>query len=135
MNKVVLIGNLVRENEVRTSTNGNSVLKNAIAVRRNFKDENGEYQSDFINIIAFKNTATFMEKYTSKGSKVAIEGKIQTGSYLSSEGIKKYTFDVIVENVEFMDKKEVKVEVDETKEDTFKDFGNEVQIDDSEFPF
>lgn len=101
---MILIGRLTRDPEVRYSDNGNSVARFAIAVDRKFKRD-GEPAADFINIVAFKKTAEFIEKYFSKGSKIVIEGSIQTGSYTNQEGQKIYTTDVIAREVEFGESK------------------------------
>ena len=99
-----MIGRLTRDPEVRYSDNGNSVARFSVAVDRKFKKD-GEQTADFINIVAFKQTAEFIEKYFSKGSKIVIEGHIQTGSYTNQEGQKIYTTDVIAREVEFGESK------------------------------
>lgn len=101
---MILIGRLTRDPEVRYSDNGNTVAHFGIAVDRKFKKD-GEPTADFINIVAFKKTAEFIEKYFSKGSKIVIEGSIQTGSYTNQEGQKIYTTDVIAREVEFGESK------------------------------
>lgn len=109
MNSVNLVGNLCKDAEVRYTTgeNATAMYRNTIAVQRKFKDKNtGKYESDFIPIQAFGNTAEFLGKYFVKGSKVGITGRIQTGSYTNKEGQKVYTTDVIVENAEFVGKRE-----------------------------
>ncbi len=95
---------MTRDPEVRYSDNGNTIARFAIAVDRKFKRD-GEPTADFINIVAFKKTAEFIEKYFSKGSKIVIEGSIQTGSYTNQEGQKIYTTDVIAREVEFGESK------------------------------
>ncbi|WP_349673096.1 single-stranded DNA-binding protein [Lacrimispora sp.] len=104
MNRVILIGRLTKDPEVRYSDNGNTIAHFGIAVDRKFKRD-GEPTADFINIVAFKKTAEFIEKYFSKGSKIVIEGSIQTGSYTNQEGQKIYTTDVIAREVEFGESK------------------------------
>lgn len=109
MNNVVLIGNLCRENEIRYSTgqNATAILRNTIAVQRKFKNkETGQYDSDFIGIQAFGTNAEFINKYFAKGSKIAITGEIRTGSYTNKDGVKVYTTDVVVNNAEFVTKKD-----------------------------
>ena len=104
MNRVVLIGRLTRNPEIRYSQNENSiaVARFTLAVDRRFKRDN-EATADFIGCVAFGRTAEFFEKYTRQGSKMAIEGRIQTGSYVKQDGSKVYTTDVVVENAEFAD--------------------------------
>ena len=109
MNNVILIGNLCRDNDVRYSTgeNATAILRNTIAVQRKFKNkETGQYDSDFIGIQAFGNNAEFINKYFTKGSKIAITGEIRTGSYTNKDGVKVYTTDVVVNNAEFVTKKD-----------------------------
>ena len=136
MNKVIVTGNLVKDVELITTESGKSLVKNSIAVRRNYKNASGEYESDFINIIAFGKTADFMANYFQKGSKVGIDGKIQTGSYTDKDGNKKYTTDVVVENIEFMESKKQDGQAPEDvkpkeENDPFADFGSTVSIDDN----
>lgn len=109
MNVVTLVGNLCRDNEIRYSAgdNATAVLRNTIAVQRKYKNkETGQYDSDFISIQAFGNNAEFINKYFTKGSKIGISGEIRTGSYTNKDGVKVYTTDVIVNNAEFVSKKE-----------------------------
>lgn len=109
MNNVVLVGNLCRDNDLRYSggENATAILRNTIAVQRKFKNkETGQYDSDFISIQAFGNTAEFINKYFAKGSKIAISGEIRTGSYTNKDGVKVYTTDVVVNNAEFVTKKD-----------------------------
>ena len=107
MNKFIGIGRLVRDPEVRYSQGENStaVARFTIAVDRKFKKQGDEQTADFISCIAFGKTAEFIEKYFSKGMKVAVEGRIQTGSYTNKDGQKVYTTDIAVENVEFCESK------------------------------
>jgi single-strand DNA-binding protein len=105
MNKVVLIGRLTKDPEVRYGgeNNDKAVARFTVAVDRKFKTEN--QSADFINCIAFGKTAEFIEKYFTKGMRIAADGRIQTGSYTNKEGNKVYTTDVVLENVEFCEKK------------------------------
>ena len=105
MNSVQLIGRLTRDPEVRYTDGGVSIARFSLAVERRFKQENGA-DADFINIVAFGKTAEFIEKYFHKGMKIALNGRIQTGSYTDKDGKKVYTTDVIAENVEFCESKQ-----------------------------
>ena len=107
MNKVILQGRLTRDVELRYSQgeNATAVARNSLAVDRRFKRQGEEQTADFINIVAFGKTAETLEKYTHKGSKITICGRIQTGSYTNKEGQKVYTTDVIVEEFDFCEKK------------------------------
>lgn len=101
MNNVSLVGRLTRDPEIKVSASGSSYARFAIAVDRRKKDDG----ADFINIIAFGKTSEFIEKYFRKGQRIGIAGRIQTGSYDGKDGKKVYTFDVIADNVEFVESK------------------------------
>ena len=110
MNKVILIGRLARDPEMRTTASGMNVTRFTLAVSRPFQDQNGERGADFINCVAFQKNAEFIEKYFKQGMRVLISGRIQTGSYTNREtGQKVYTTDVVVEEQEFADSKNVTV--------------------------
>ena len=101
MNKVILLGRLVREPETRYGGANDSmaVCRYTLAVDKKFKKD-GEATADFINCISFGKTAEFAEKYFAKGLRVAVSGRIQTGSYTNRDGQKIYTTDVVVEEHE-----------------------------------
>lgn len=105
MNKTILCGRLTRDPEIRYSQGENAmaIARGSIAVDRRFKKD-GEQTADFINLVAFGKTAEFFEKYIKKGTKIIVEGRIQTGSY-DKDGTKVYTTDVVVEQVEFAESK------------------------------
>lgn len=106
MNKVILMGRLTRDPEVRYSQgeNATAVARYTLAVDRQFKRD-GEQSADFINCIAFGKRGEFAEKYLRKGTKIAVVGRIQTGSYTNKDGQKVYTTDVIVDEHEFVESK------------------------------
>ena len=106
MNKVVLVGRLTRDPEVRYSQgdNATAVARYTIAVDRRFKRDN-EPSADFIPCVIFGRSAEFAEKYFRQGMRVAISGRIQTGSYTNKDGVKVYTTEVIVEDQEFAESK------------------------------
>lgn len=101
MNKVILMGRLVRDPESRYTQDQMCVAKFTLAVDRRGKDK----EADFISCTAFGKTAEFVEKYIKKGTKVALEGRWQTGSYTNKEGTKIYTNDCIVDQIEFAESK------------------------------
>lgn len=105
MNHVTLIGRLTRDPDIRwTQGNPNTqIARYTLAVDRGVKDQNGQNVADFINCIAFNKAADFAEKYLTKGTKIAIEGRIQTGSYTNKDGQKVYTTDVIINRHEFVE--------------------------------
>ena len=102
MNKTLLIGRATRNPDIRytQSEQPMTIARFNLAVDRRFKKE-GEQSADFISCVAFGKTAEFIEKYVFKGTKIAVEGRIQTGSYTNNDGNKVYTTDVVVEQVEF----------------------------------
>ena len=107
MNRVILIGRLTRDPEVRYSQgeNATAVARYTLAVDRRFTRNGDENTADFIGCVAFGRAGEFAEKYFRKGTKVAITGRIQTGSYTNRDGVKVYTTDVVVEEQEFAESK------------------------------
>lgn len=101
MNKVQLIGNIVRDPELTTTGNGVSVCKFTIAVNRTFKNANGETATDFLNIVAWRGLADNCAKYLKKGSKVAVVGSIQVRTW-EKDGEKRYATDIVADEVEFL---------------------------------
>ena len=106
MNKVILMGRLVRDPEVRYSQGANptAIARYSLAVDRKIKRD-GEPSADFINCITFGKLAMFADKYLHKGTKIAVVGRIQTGSYTNKDNQKVYTTDVVVEEQEFAESK------------------------------
>ncbi len=106
MNKVILMGRLTRDPDVRYGTGERSttIARYTLAVDRRFKRDN-EQTADFISCVAFDRNAEFAEKYLKQGTKIAITGRIQTGSYTNKDGNKVYTTDIVVEEQEFAESK------------------------------
>ena len=107
MNKVILMGRLTRDPDVRYSAGENStaVARYTLAVDRRFRRDGDSATADFIGCVAFGRQAEFAEKYFRKGTKIAVTGRIQTGSYTNREGQKVYTTDVVIEEQEFAESK------------------------------
>ena len=107
MNKVILMGRLTRDTEViyYQGENATSVASYTLAVARSFNRNNDEQTADFIGCVAFGRAGEFAEKYFHKGTKIAITGRIQTGSYTNKDGVKVYTTDIVVEEQEFAESK------------------------------
>ena len=103
MNRVILMGRLARDPDVRYTQGDKpmAVARYTLAVDRRFNRGNDENTADFISCVAFGKTGEFAEKYLRKGTKVAVTGRIQTGSYTNKDGTKVYTTDVVVEDHEF----------------------------------
>lgn len=101
MNKAILVGNLTRDPEQRTTSSGIAVTSFTVAVRRRYKDADGNYQADFINCVAWRSTAEFVAKYFTKGSRIGVVGTIQTRTYDDQNGNKRYVTEVVADEVEF----------------------------------
>ena len=107
MNKVILMGRLTRDPEVRYAQGENSmaIARFSLAVDRRRQNNSDGQTADFINIVAFGRLGEFAEKYLHKGTKVALSGRIQTGSYTNKDGVKVYTTDIIADDIEFAESK------------------------------
>jgi len=103
MNKVILMGRLTRDPDIRYSQGANptAIARYTLAVDRRFRRNNDDQTADFISCVAFGRSAEFAEKYLHQGTKIAVTGRIQTGSYTNRDGQRVYTTDVIVEEQEF----------------------------------
>ena len=101
MNKVILMGRLTKDVEMRQTPNGVSLARFSIAVTRRFKNSNGEYDADFINCVAWRQTGEFIARYFQRGSMIAIVGSIQTRSWDGNDGKKQYATEVIVDEAYF----------------------------------
>lgn len=140
MNKVVLIGNLTRDPELQTTNGGVSVCRFSLAVTRRFANADGERDADFINITVWRNQAENCHKYLKKGSKCAVVGRIQTSSYDAPDGSKRYTTDVVADEVEFIGSRSNGEGTDnfvasESKPSSKKETAELEEIDDDSLPF
>jgi single-strand DNA-binding protein len=128
MNKVLLIGRTTKDIELRTTNSGKSVISFSIAVNRTFKNENGEYDSDFFNCIAFNKLAETVSRYVGKGDLLAVEGRLQTRNYTDTNGSKHYVTEILVDSVDFLQPKKkeetapYKEKVEFEEADPFADF-------------
>ena len=102
MNKAILIGNLTKDPEVRTTPSGVSVCSFTVAINRRFKNQNGEQATDYIPVICWRKTAELCGQYLAKGRKVSVIGEIQTRSYDAKDGTKRYVTEVVADEVEFL---------------------------------
>lgn len=105
MNKVILTGRNTKDIELRQTPSGVSAIEFSIAVKRTFKNANGEYESDFFDCIAYNKLAETISKYVKKGDQVGIEGRLQKRNYTNKEGKKVYVTEIVAENVEFLQSK------------------------------
>ena len=163
MNKVFLIGRLTKDPELRYTGSNTAVASFTVAVNRNFSNQNGEREADFIPVVVWRKQAENVKNYLSQGSQVAIDGRIQTRSYDDQNGQKRYVTEVVADNVEFMGskasseesnsnstKKSAKTKADPSPYDfgdapepkgtdvdsnPFADFGSSIEISDEELPF
>jgi single-strand DNA-binding protein len=103
MNKVIIMGRLTADPELRQTQNGVASCRFTVAVNRRFKNEQGEYEADFLRCTAWKQTAEFISRYFSKGSMISLEGSLRTGSYQDSkhQDVTHYTTEIYVDNAEF----------------------------------
>lgn len=125
MNKVILKGNLCRDAEIKANQNGDEYAYFTIAVKRDFKNAKGEYESDFLKCVAFGNNANLVKTYFKKGSGILLEGRLRTGSY-EKNGERVYTTDIAVDRIEFIDKVE--------KKNPYEEMGKKVE-EDFDYPF
>jgi len=145
MNCVILRGVLTRDVELRTTKNGTNIARFGLAIRRDVKNSEGKYDSDFVNCVAYGNIAEVIEKYHHKGSSIIIEGRIQSGSY-EKDGVKINTTDIVVNKIHFdrnnnEKKEEVKEEtkteyyVPRVEEDPYEKFGERIEMEGNDLPF
>ena len=105
LNKVIIMGRIVRDLELKRTGSGTSVVSMTLAVDRDFKGQNGEKETDFIDVVAWKNTAEFLSKYFAKGRMAVVEGRLQMREWTDKNGNKRKNAEVIAENVYFGDSK------------------------------
>ena len=105
MNKVFLIGNLTRDPELTETSGGVSVCHFAIAVNRSYTSSDGERQTDFFNVTAWRGLADTVARYTKKGNKIAVTGSIQIRNYEDNQGVRRTAVDVIAQDIEFLTSK------------------------------
>ena len=129
MNKVCLVGNLTKDPEMTTTQAGTNVVRFTVACQRKFKNANDEYESDFINCVAWRNSADFIHKYFKKGNKIGVSGTLQTRVYDAQDGTKRYATEVLVEESEFVQSKK---DDDSKPQDHPQDL---TPIDDDDLPF
>ena len=105
MNKIILIGRMTKDIEIRYTQNQREVGNFDLAVNRNYKSANGEYDTDFFKCIAWGNLAKTIHTYTSKGSQIAIEGRVENRTYQANGGTNRYVTEVVVEGMQLLDSK------------------------------
>ena len=105
LNKIILMGRLTRDPELRRTQSGTAVTSFSLAVDRDFKSQSGEKETDFIDIVAWRNTAEFVSKYFTKGRMAVVEGRLQIRDWTDQNGNKRRTAEVVADNVYFGDSK------------------------------
>jgi single-strand DNA-binding protein len=126
VNKVIITGNVCAAPEAHTTQGGISRSTFKVAVQRKYKNSEGNYDADFLTVIAWRQNADFCNKYLDKGRKVAVEGSIQTRSYDAQDGSKRYVTEIIADHVETLDK---------PQEAKPKDDGGFVEVEDDALPW
>ena len=141
LNKIIIMGRLARDPELRRTGSGTSVTSFSLACDRDFKSQSGEKETDFIEVVAWKNTAEFVSKYFSKGRMAVVEGRLQIRDWTDKAGNKRTTAEVVADNVYFADSK--RSESNDNQKENFNalsgrlsdDFVPALNDDTSEFPF
>ena len=140
LNCAVVMGRLTADPEVRQTPSGVSVCRFTVAVDRSYVKQGEQRQADFINVLAWRQTAEFVGKYFQKGSMIAVQGSIQTGSY-EKDGIKRNTFEIVADNVSFCGSKSESGSTAPRANDAAPAFSNgdiddfSASADDDELPF
>lgn len=141
MNKFIATGNICKDIELRYTSNNVLTTQNSIAIKNDFKNASGEYDTVFINFVAYRYNAEFLGKYASKGSKILIEGRINSRSYDKEDGTKAYITEIIAEKVELLNspaksgRNEEKPDETPEENDLYADYREEVIINDDDLPF
>lgn len=107
LNKIIIMGRLTRDPELRKTGNGTAVAAFTLAVDRDFKSQGGERETDFIDIEAWRNTAEFVSKYFGKGRMAVVEGRLQVRDWTDKDGNRRRSYEVVADNVYFGDSKKV----------------------------
>ena len=105
LNKIIIMGRLTRDPELRRTGSGTAVTSFSLACDRDFKSRSGDKETDFIEVVAWKNTAEFVSKYFSKGRMAVVEGRLQTRDWTDREGGKRVATEIVADNVYFTDSK------------------------------
>jgi single-strand DNA-binding protein len=131
MNKCILIGNLTKDPELSTTTNGVAVCRFAIAVSRRYSNSDGERETDFLNIVVWRSLGENCHKFLKKGSKIGVVGNIQSRSYDAADGTKRYVTEIVAEEVEFLSTRNA----DEQTKSSSDEVSKLQPIDDDGLPF
>ena len=139
MNKVLLIGRLAREVELRYTQSGTAVASFTLAVNRKFSNQNGEHEADFVNCVAWQRTAEFVANYFNKGQQMALEGRLQVRSYDGNDGQRRWVTEVVADQVEFVGSKQEGGQQSQPNNNVSNNnglgLGEEIVFDDNDLPF
>ena len=139
MNQVEIIGNITKDLELKETSSGVKYLRFGIAVNRTTKKEDGTYDVDFFNIVAWRKTAEHIAKFFGKGKKIAICGRLQNYEFEGQDGIKRTGTEILANEVFIIEKKEQPKEPvkenDDISDEVFAEFGDKIEIDDNEIAF
>ncbi|MGI5902393.1 MAG: single-stranded DNA-binding protein [Desulfitobacteriia bacterium] len=134
LNRVILIGRLTRDPELRYTANGIAVATFTLAVNRSYKNAQGEREADFIPCVVFRQLAELCANYLAKGKLAAVEGRLQVRSYEGQDGQRKFMTEVVGENVRFLSPRDNNSSDSSAKVDDLSSFAHEVSLDD-DIPF
>lgn len=148
MNNICIIGNITKDIELKETESGVKYTRFSIAVNRKFKNENGDYDTDFFNIVAWRGTAEFISNYFGKGKRIAISGRLQTNKYTDKDGNERIGTEIVANDAQIIEKKpsednstpeaqtnENKAENSVSGEDVYAKFGQQLEIDDEDISF
>ena len=135
LNKVILMGRLTRDPELRRTGSGTAVTGFSLAVDRDFKGQNGEKETEFIDVVAWRNTAEFVSKYFTKGRMAVVEGRLQVRDWTDKDGNKRRSTEVIAESVYFGDSKKAEAAPQYAEPGQHGGDFAEIGEDDGELPF
>lgn len=130
MNQFNGIGRITATPELRYTNSNIEVCSFALAINRKFKNQSGDYEADFLNCIAFRNTAKLISEYVKKGDKLGITGRVQTRSYENNDGKRVYVTEIVVEQIDFVEPRKKEEPQQKPQSDPFADFGETVNISD-----
>ena len=132
LNKIILMGRLTRDPELRRTQNGTAVAALTLAVDRDYKAQDGERETDFIDIVAWRSTAEFVSKYFAKGRMAVVEGRLQMRDWTDKDGGRRRSAEVVADNVYFGDSKRAVSDSDTTQTGTLRELSEEEK---GELPF
>ena len=142
MNRTILIGRLTKDPDLRYSPQGTAMCNFTLAVNRNFKNQQGEYEADFINVVTFRKQAENVANFLKKGSLAGIDGRLQSRSYENNQGQRVFVTEVVADSVQFLEPKSGKGKPKNEREaaqnlykDPFENDGQTMDISDQDLPF